>query len=138
MRTEVKRYAFRLSQLSEVMGGRLEVVEYSGDGLPYVLATDYDALHAEAEALRVVLLGIASVNPAERGIEWAKAFASDGLNGSGSELYARWLDAFNEAESLREQRDNMAQILRDLVPGCKWRIMSPRIDQALQEVDGGN
>ena len=48
----VKRYAFRLSQLSEVMGGRLEVVEYSGDGLPYVLATDYDAMHAEAEALR--------------------------------------------------------------------------------------
>ncbi|MFV3388396.1 hypothetical protein ACNFCJ_23815 [Pseudomonas sp. NY15364] len=52
MSTEVKRYAFRLSQLSEIMGGRLEVVEYSGDGLPYVLATDYDALHAEAEALR--------------------------------------------------------------------------------------
>ncbi|MFV3387224.1 hypothetical protein ACNFCJ_17655 [Pseudomonas sp. NY15364] len=52
MSTEVKRYAFRLSQLSEVLGGRLEVVEYSGDGLPYVLATDYDALHAEAEALR--------------------------------------------------------------------------------------
>lgn len=43
-----------------------------------------------------------------------------------------------EAESLREQRDNMAQILRDLVPGCKWRIMRPRIDQALLEVDGGN
>ena len=52
MSEQVKRYAFRLSQLSEVMGGRLEVVEYSGDGLPYVLATDYDALHAEAEALR--------------------------------------------------------------------------------------
>lgn len=43
-----------------------------------------------------------------------------------------------EAESLRAQRDNMAQILRDLVPGCKWRIMRPRIDQALLEVDGGN
>lgn len=43
-----------------------------------------------------------------------------------------------EAESLRAQRDNMAQILRDLVPGCKWRIMRHRIDQALLEVDGGN
>ena len=43
-----------------------------------------------------------------------------------------------EAEALRAQRDKMAQILRDLVPGCKWRIMRPRIDQALQEVDGGN
>lgn len=43
-----------------------------------------------------------------------------------------------EFESLRSQRDKMAQILRDLVPGCKWRFMRPRIDQALQEVDGGN
>lgn len=100
-------------------------------------ATDYDALHAEAEALRVALLGIASVNPSERGIEWAKSYASDGLKGAGSELYARWLDTFKEAEALRAQRNKMAQILRDLVPGCKWRIMRPRIDQALQEVDGG-
>ena len=60
-----------------------------------------DALHAEAEALRVVLHEIASVNPAERGIEWAKSYASDGLKGAGSELYARWLDTFKEAEALR-------------------------------------
>jgi len=52
MNSTVKRYAFRLSQLSEVMGGRLEVVEYTGDGLPYVLAADYDALEAECEMLR--------------------------------------------------------------------------------------
>lgn len=43
-----------------------------------------------------------------------------------------------EVEAMRAQRDKMAQILRDLVPGCKWRFMRPRIDQALQEVDGGN
>lgn len=43
-----------------------------------------------------------------------------------------------EIEGMRAQRDKMAQILRDLVPGCKWRFMRPRIDQALQEVDGGN
>jgi len=64
---------------------------------------DYDALRAEAEALRVALLGIASVNPSERGIEWAKSYASDGLKGAGSELYARWLDTFKEAEALRAQ-----------------------------------
>lgn len=52
MNSTVKRYAFRLSQLSEVMGGRLEVVEYSGDGLPYVLAADYDALAAELAAIK--------------------------------------------------------------------------------------
>ena len=64
---------------------------------------EYDALHAEAEALRAALHGIASVNPAERGIEWAKSYASDGLKGAGSELYARWLDSFKEAEALRAQ-----------------------------------
>lgn len=58
-------------------------------------------LRAEVEGMRVALLGIASVNPAERGIEWAKSYASDGLKGAGSELYARWLDAFKEAEALR-------------------------------------
>lgn len=75
--------------------------------VPLVLATDYDALHAEAEALRVVLHEIASVNPAHRGIEWAKSYASDGLKGSGSELYARWLDTFKEAEALRDQNRDL-------------------------------
>lgn len=55
MNSKVKRYAFRLSQLSEVMGGQLEVIEYSGDGLPYVLATDYAALEAENARLRAEL-----------------------------------------------------------------------------------
>jgi hypothetical protein len=67
----------------------------------YVRWDDYDALHAECERLRAALLGIASVNPAERGIEWAKSYASDGLKGAGSELYARWLETFKEAEALR-------------------------------------
>lgn len=58
-------------------------------------------LREEVEALRVALHGIASVNPAERGIEWAKSYASDGLKGAGSELYARWLETFKEAEALR-------------------------------------
>lgn len=62
-----------------------------------------DALQAEAEALRVALHEIASVNPAQRGIEWAKSYASDGLKGAGSELYARWLDTFKEAEALRTE-----------------------------------
>ena len=39
---------------------------------------------------------------------------------------------------MRQQRDRLAQILRDLVPGCKWRIMRPRIDAALAEIDNGN
>ena len=57
----------------------------------------------QIEALQAALLDIASVNPAERGIEWAKSYASDGLKGAGSDLYARWLDTFKEAESLRAE-----------------------------------
>ncbi|PTU76869.1 hypothetical protein DBO86_23010 [Pseudomonas indoloxydans] len=71
------------------------------------LLDDYDALYAEAEALRVALLEIASANPAERGIEWAKSYASDGLRGAGSELYARWLDTFKEAEALRAENGRL-------------------------------
>lgn len=74
------------------------------DGEAVTKAADQiDALHAEAEALRVVLHEIASVNPAQRGIEWAKSYACDGLKGAGSELCARWLDTFKEAEALRAE-----------------------------------
>jgi len=52
---------------------------------------------------------------------------------------ARDYDALHaDAEALRAQRDKMAQILRDLVPGCKWRIMRPRIDAALAEIDNAD
>lgn len=70
-------------------------------------------LHAEAEALRAALLGIASVNPAERGIEWAKSYASDGLKGAGSELYARWLETFKEAEALRAENARLRAVLAE-------------------------
>lgn len=46
--------------------------------------------------------------------------------------------ALERQGELRTERDQQArrigeleQILRDLVPGCKWRIMRPRIDAAL-------
>ena len=47
-------------------------------------------------------------------------------------------DAVDREIAMRQQRDNIAQILRDLVPGCKWRFMRPRIDAALAEIDNGN
>ena len=89
-----------------------------GEHVHVYRATDYDALHAEVEALRAALFGIASVNPAERGIEWAKSYASDGLKGAGSELYARWLDTFKEAEALRDENARLRAELeqsRDLI-----------------------
>ena len=72
----------------------------------------------QIEALRAALLGIASVNPAERGIEWAKSYASDSLKGAGGELYARWLDTFKEAEALRAENARLRAELeqsRDLI-----------------------
>ena len=71
----------------------------------------------QIEAPRAALLGIASVNPAERGIEWAKSYASDGLKGSGSELYARWLDTLNEAEELRAENARLTTKLAAIQAG---------------------
>ena len=77
------------------------------------LCAEREALHAEAEALRVALHEIASVNPAERGIERAKSYASDGLKGAGSELYARWLETFKEAEALRAENAKLRTALAE-------------------------
>ena len=43
-----------------------------------------------------------------------------------------------EVERKTASRDKLAAILRDLVPGCKWRIMRPRIDAALLEIENGD
>ncbi len=43
-----------------------------------------------------------------------------------------------KAFDLTEQRDKLAEILRDIVPGCKWKHMRPRIDAALAEIDHDN
>lgn len=60
------------------------------------------ALIAENERLSVVLLEIASVNPAQRGIEWAKSVAGH-ASGGGNELYQAWLAAFEERDQLRAE-----------------------------------
>lgn len=83
--------------------------------------SEVQQLRADTEALRVALLGIASVNPAERGIEWAKAYASDGLSGTGSELYIRWLETFKEVEALRKDAERY-RWLRGRLPGSAYRI----------------
>ena len=43
--------------------------------------------------------------------------------------------AMGQLADMRQQRDRLAKILLDLVPGCKWRIMRPRIDAALAEAN---
>lgn len=78
-------------------------------------ASDYAALEAENARLRVKLMTIASAEPARHGIEWAKSYASDGLKGAGSELYARWLDAFNEAEALRAENERLLEALEGMM-----------------------
>ena len=101
---------------------------------------EYDTLHAEAEALRVVLHEIASVNPAHRGIEWAKSYASDGLKGSGSELYARWLDTFKEAEALRAENGrlsaNIARLTSNPADHRYWEGRYRDAEAELEEARG--
>ena len=62
----------------------------------------------------------------------------DGLRGENERIRLN-IAEYNEAiacyQSERDQQaqriGELEQILRDLVPGCKWRIMRPRIDAAL-------
>mgnify|MGYP003520607761 CR=1 FL=1 len=81
----------------------------------------------EIERIRVQLMTIASADPARHSIEWAKAVAATGNN----EAYAKWREAFDERDQQAQRVAELEQILRDLVPGCKWRFMRPRIDAAL-------
>ena len=126
MSSEVKRYdavhiRYEDNNIRYGEGCEVEVVtaaDYEREVMTAIAAgirmqDKYDALHAEAESLRVALLEIASANPAERGIEWAKSYASDGLKGAGSELYARWLDTFNEAETLRAENAKLRAALTE-------------------------
>lgn len=64
----------------------------------------------------------------------ARQMHPDYMSGSCSDV----ADAVDREIAMRQQRDNIAQILRDLVPGCKWRIMRPRIDAALAEIDNAD
>ncbi len=67
-----------------------------------VLEGDHVKVEKEVERLSVSLLEIASVNPAQRGIEWAKSVAGHAL-GSGNELHRQWLAAFEECNQLRAE-----------------------------------
>lgn len=113
---------------------RRQMHGWATDGYPIVeLCRLSDAqraiaeLREECERLRVKLMTIASAEPGRHNIEWAKAMAATGNNAA----YAKWREAF-------DQRDKLAEILRDIVPGCKWKHMRPRIDAALAEIDHDN
>lgn len=109
---------------------------------------EYDALHAEAEALRaenarlrVKLMAIASAEPARHGIEWAKAIAAEG----NSEPYAKWREAIEERDALAAE---LAAIKGQQPVAFYWRDIGypePRkhgpyfgwpSESALRNVDG--
>lgn len=102
---------------------RLDVMTQCADNYSRM----FEESEEECERLRVKLMTIASAEPGRHNIEWAKAMAATGNN----EAYAKWREAF-------DQRDKLAEILRDIVPGCKWKHMRPRIDAALAEIDHDN
>lgn len=53
---DVKSYDFAISALSTIMGA--ELVVYSGEGLPFVLSSDYDVIRAERDQLRAELAAL--------------------------------------------------------------------------------
>ena len=91
-----------------------------------------EALRGENARLQNALLEVTARRFAE---SWKKRTSDAALEQYLSAGIAQ-LEA--ERDALRQQRDNIAQILRDLVPGCKWRIMRPRIDAALAEIDNAD
>lgn len=122
-----------IAELREVNRIQLEIAEVHGAACVEI-RKERDTLRqqlaerdATIERLRVKLMTIASAEPGRHNIEWAKAMAATGNN----EAYAKWREAF-------DQRDKLAEILRDIVPGCKWKHMRPRIDAALAEIDHDN
>jgi hypothetical protein len=60
----VTTYGFSLTTLAEIHGAAITV--HSGDGLPYVLASDYDALAAENQRLETELAELKAEEP-----EWS-------------------------------------------------------------------
>lgn len=144
--SEVRRWAHTVKWEGLQISATYMAINDSGE---YVMHDDYAALEAECERLRSQVSALQSdANSWQSGYDKGRedgAKAADGWKAQHARdsaelrrLCAERDDLRAEAESLRAQRDNMAQILRDLVPGCKWRFMRTRIDQALQEVDGGN
>ena len=145
--SDVKRYDYGYKD--DGCGGDLYLGLIEKPDGALVRHSDYAALEAECDKLRAQVSALQSdANSWQSGYDKGRedgAKAADGWKAQHARDSAELRrlcaerDALRaEAEALRAQRDNMAQILRDLVPGCKWRIMRPRIDQALLEVDGGN
>ena len=104
--TEAKRYGPTCDCMSEMAWG------------DYVLASDYDALAAENERLRVKLMTIASAEPRYHGIEWAKAHAAENDN----RAWLKWKDAIDQCDLLRAELAKARELLADVRDNHKYAI----------------
>lgn len=82
----------------------------------YVRASDYDALAAENERLRVKLMTIASADPRYQGIEWAKAHAAENDN----MVWLKWKEAIDQHYQLRAELENARELLRLASECLEW------------------
>lgn len=112
--------------------GTLGRLEAERDTLLQQLA-ERDA-QIERLQMQLVACGVVALANTPESAGEARQMHPDYMSASCSDV----ADAVDREIAMRQQRDNIAQILRDLVPGCKWRIMRPRIDAALAEIENAD
>lgn len=81
----------------------------------------------DIERIRVQLMTIASADPAQHSIEWAKAMAATGNN----EVYAKWREAFDE----RDQQAQRIGELEGLLLDCENAFADIGADEWCERID---
>ena len=102
--SEVKRWDHHVRWESMKIAASYMAVRDDGR---YVLASDYDALAAENERLRVKLMTISSAEPRYHDIEWAKAHAAENDN----RVWLKWKEAIDQHDHLRAELAKARELL---------------------------
>ena len=121
--SEVERYiSTRL--LPSACGWNMSVAPHS-----YVRASDYDALAAENERLRVKLMTIASADPRYHGIEWAKAHAAENDN----RAWLKWKEAIDQHDHLRAGLGRARELLESAAGIIAWECGQTTTTENIEE-----
>lgn len=95
----------------------------------FVRASDYDALAAENERLRVKLMTIASADPRYHGIEWAKAHAAENDN----RAWLKWKEAIDQHDHLRAGLGKARELLESAAGIIAWECGQTTTTENIEE-----